>query len=528
MNGSASYTDSRVFNRSIAVGGGVQDFVINDRSVGAGATIARSYENLRMDLVGSANAIDGERTFKKDRTLAAGISGGVGYNLFDDRVAVQARGALRGTRDRSSTADATFTGLGSSEDSLVTGGRVEFADSIRFDASYKSYNGDRTFADQGRGALGGQVGGAENVFEETEMRDTRNTTLSLNSNAFKRFGLRLTATRDEQVFDYAIQSTRYSRTVIDGVSGTVSYMLPWKTRSSVTFDHSETLRDLGPQSISSLTDKRKRVAMAISHSFTGTLSMDFNASSQIQQSFYLRYEDNPRDRDQVDSSANLRITSQLFKKMSANITLGYSISDFVNIDSTQSENNRSRELWELRPAFTYAFRDNLIIVQNYGLAIEYTDYDFKPDDNFLDRNITFSNEFQYRPSKAIDFRFEYALHLHDSGSYLPDPVTGERLLEVDAEDRRDRTRIRVDYKATERIKFFAENRYSRREDRTPGSDEVDATTDGAIHVGTSGDYDWGTGRRLKFTVTRVKRFSEFGADAEKNYWDARSEFSYLF
>jgi hypothetical protein len=529
MNGSVTYTDSRIFNRTIAVGGGVQDFVINDRMAAAGANYVKQYDNLRMDWVGSGNLMNGERTFKTDRTLAGGISGGMGYNLFGDRVAVQGRAALRGSDDQSRTTEGReFTGLGSTEDSLAAVVRVEFADSIRFDASHRVYNGDRTFADQGRGSLGGQTGGAENVFEETEERDTRNTTIALSSYVFDRFGLKLAATRDEQIFDYAIQTTRFSRTVVDGVTGTISYMLPWQTSSTVTFENSTSLRDLGPQSISSLTDKRKKVALVLSRRFTKTLSMDFNGSSGIQQSFYASYAENPRDRDQLDSNLNLRISSQPFKKVSATVTLGYLNSSFINIDSTQSENNRTRELWELRPAFTYVVTDKFTIVQNYGLAIEYTDYDFKPNDNFLDRNITFSNEFQFRPTRAIDFRFEYALHLHDSGSYLPDPVTGERLLEVDTEDRRDRTNIRVDYRVTEHVRFFAENRYSRREDRTPGTDEVDLNTDGSLHVGTSADYDWGAGRKLKFSVIRVKRFSEFGAEAEKNYWDAHSEFAYPF
>jgi hypothetical protein len=43
-----------------------------------------------------------------------------------------------------------------------------------------------------------------------------------------------------------------------------------------------------------------------------------------------------------------------------------------------------------------------------------------------------------------------------------------------------------------------------------------------------GDYDWKKGRKLSFQVARVKRFSAFGADAEKNYWDARSEFNWPF
>jgi hypothetical protein len=524
--GSASYSDTRVFNRSIAVGGGVQDFIINDQVVAMGGTYQKSYENLRMDWAGSGNAVNGERTFKTDDALAAGVNGGLGYNVLDGRIVVQGRGALRGSRESSSTVDSTFTGLGSSEDSLMTAVRVQFADSIKFDATYRAYNGERTFADQGRGSLGGQTGGAENIFEETETRDSRITTLTLNANPFKRFGLKLSAYHDEQAFDYQLENTRDNLTNVDAMSGTVSYTTPWQTVATVTFENSSTDRELF--SISSVVDKRRRAAVALSHRFTQTLQADFNASSQIQQSFYKRYDENPRDRDQVDTNLNLRISSSPFKRVSANVTLAYSISDFINIDASQSENNRTRELYEMRPGFTWVLSEMFTISQTYGIAIEYTDYTYNPNQNFLDRNLTFSNEFQFRPTKRIDLRWEYALHLHDSGSYLPDEVTGERLLDVDSEDRRDRMRIRMDFKATNNIKIYAENVYSQREDRTPGSDDVSVNTDGSVMVGTNTEYDWGNGRKLKFLVGRVKRFSEFGAEAEKNYWDARSEFSYPF
>jgi hypothetical protein len=515
-NGSTTYSDSRVFNRSVALGGGVQDFIIR-----------RTFMGFRSDMMGSAGAIRSERTFKRDRNIQAGVNGGVAYDV-GRRFTWQGRGALRGTNGDSTADTTTFTGLGSSEDSLVTGIRFQVADSIRFNANYKRYSGDRDFTDQARGSLGAQTSGSENVFKEHESRNTRNTTVSMSSRLFSRFMIDLSASHDDQVFDYAVQTTRFSRTVGDDLSGKINYTLPWKTVSIVSFDNTTTLRDLGPQSISSLTDKTKKVGLSLAHQFSKTLSLSMTASTQLQQSFYLKYAANPRDRDQMDTNVDVRLTSQPFKKIAATVGVGYSVSDFINIDASQSRDNRSRELWELRPGFTYTISPRFTIVQSYGLTIEYTDYDFQADQNFLDRNITFTNAFQYHPSKNIDLVFEYGFYLHDTGSYLPDPVTGERLLDVSSKDRRDRTRIRVDYRATKHITFFGENQYSNRQDLSPDNELLSESKDGQILVGSSGLYDWGSGRTLRFSVARVKRFSPFGAEAEKNYWDARSELAYPF
>jgi hypothetical protein len=112
---------------------------------------------------------------------------------------------------------------------------------------------------------------------------------------------------------------------------------------------------------------------------------------------------------------------------------------------------------------------------------------------------------------------------------------------VEGEDRRDRINLRLDYRVMTRVKqvspteqltrtlaIFAEQRYSRFEDRSLLNDTESDTEDGQMTLGTRGDYDFGTGRKLKFTLARVKRFSQFGSEAEKNYWDMRSEFNYPF
>jgi hypothetical protein len=515
-----------VFSRTISVGGGIQDFIINDKQANFGTTYKRKLYGARTDMVGSAGAIQSQRAFKDDAGLQGGMSGGVAYDL-GDHVTWQGRAALRGTADQSETTEKTFYGLGSNEDSLVTGVRVAATDSIRFDVTYKAYNGDRDFTDQALGSQGAQVGGVQNVFQEGEHRTSRNTTINLQSLLITDCHLNMSVMHDESQYSYDVQKTRFSRTVTDGIRGGMLYTMPWKTSSSVAFENTETLRDLGTESIASLTNKRKRVALNLTHQFSETFGLDFTGYTQIDQTFYVKYAENPRDQDQLDTSVSMRLSSSPFKKITATISGVYTNSKYVSIDSTQSADNRTRELWELRPGFSYRVNDRLTIVQNYALNFEYTDYDYKDSENYLDRNLTFSNVFQYHPTKKVRLDFEYAFLQHDNGSYLPDE-NGQEVLNVRSKDRRDRTRIRVDYTPTKHIAFFGENLYSRSEDITVGTTDSRPTTDGQIKVGSTAGYDWGSGRKLNLTISRVKRFSPFGAEAEKNYWDAHSEFSYPF
>lgn len=527
-NGSATYSDTRVFSRTVQAGGSIQDLIFNDKTATLGSTYHRSLVGFRTDMTGSGGAIQSERTEKNDEGVQTGVNGGAAYSLGDHMV-VQGRAALRRTWDQSTAGPKTYYGLGSNEDSVATKFRVTGNDSLRFEVSHFRYSGDRDYTDLLRGSQGTQQQGEENVFREGEHRNSRNTTLSLSSELFDRMHLNVSAMHDELQYAYDVQDTRFSRTVTDGVIGTVNYTMPWKTITTVRFENNEALRDLGPQSIGSVTDKRKKVELSLDHHFTPTLSFSVRGSTGLQQSFYLKYADNPRDRDQVDSSINAQLSSSPFKKISARVGVVYNNSQFINIDSTQSENNRTRTLWELRPAFTYFVNERLTIIQNYALTFDYSDYDFKSSENYLDRNLTFSNEFQYHPTKKVLLMFRYDLLNHDNGSYLPDAESGQDVLTIRSKDRRDRTDIRVDYALKKEIAVFAENIYTRSEDRVTGSSIVTKSTDGQIEVGTHVNYTWGTGgRMLQITVSRVKRFSEFGSELEKNYWNAQSTFAYPF
>ena len=523
---SLSYSDSRIFNRSAVVGGSFQDFIINDNGFNAGLNYKQEHAGARVDASANGRAMNGERTYKTDETVGGGINGGVAYNILSDRLIVQARGALRESSETSRTALSVFDGLGASEDSVVSVVRVALADSISFRASYAAYNSNRTYADQAQGALGGQLGGVENVFEETETRETRATAMSLNSLLWTDFIIKVDASHEEQVSDYAVQTTRFTETVIDGVRGSVTYVMPWKTRSVVQFDNFETLRNFGPQSVGSFNEVRKRASIGLGHAFKPMFRIDLNASTQLTQSFYIKYDENPRDRDQVDNLVNVLISSAPFTQVTANVTLAYSSTQFINIDKSQSRNNRTRDQYELRPGFSFRLNDRITISQTYSVLIEFTDYDYQANDNFLDRNLLFTNTVVYRPSTDIGFRFEYGLYLHDKGSYLPTGANGEDLLNVDREDRRNRLLLRLDYDVNQRVAVFAENRYSQFVDRTVSTGEERVTTDSQIQVGTTGNYDWGNNRKLKFMLTRVKRYGQTGSSREKDYWDMRSELNF--
>ena len=80
----------------------------------------------------------------------------------------------------------------------------------------------------------------------------------------------------------------------------------------MTLENFKTLRDLGPLSVSSYYDTRKKAAIMMSHRFKTGLTMDLNGNTMLTRSEYLDTVANPRDRDAllVRATVHLRLRNE--------------------------------------------------------------------------------------------------------------------------------------------------------------------------------------------------------------------------
>jgi hypothetical protein len=530
-------SDSRQLSRATLVTGESQDFVLNNKSLTAAANYmsAQGYA-MRWDARGSVNLQNNEFAFKSDKGQGGAINGGVRYLMLDNRVRVRVRGALSDQSEKSSSIYETFDGLGATSDSMQTLVDVQVADSLDVGLEWTNYNYERDFADQSRGSSGTQQVGAENLFRETERREYRRYGVNMTSTPFGGLTINTSANHIEQLSDYINTPSRFSRSVGDELRGDLSYRVRSGLSVALKLENSETLRDLGPQSVSSYTDKRRRVSLSLSKKFTETLNVDVTLAEGIGQQFYVKFAENPRDRDQLESSVKGRISSKLFNKVSTSMFLAVTSTDIVSIHQSNSRDNRTRLRYDFKPDITYTYNDRVKVEQGYGLAIEFTDYDytFIGQDDFIDRNVTFWNRVTHQATKRLRNIFYYSLTLHDRGAYLPEDSLdfnnpdAERFLEVDRKDRTDIVKISFNYKLNEHLTAVGEYEYSRRRDTTVGSSNDRITTTGGIEGGIVGFFKWSAAKTLNFTFKRVERFSPFVSGDQAKYWDANAAFKYAF
>lgn len=527
--GTISQVDSRSLTRVVQPGGVLQNLVSGTKSVSAGvayATIEPS--RFRWDGRLNADVSDSERSFKRDKSSGGSAGGGVVYELVEDRLVVRARGFLREEDTTSESIFERYDGLGVSQDSVGASASVYFGDSVRVDFDYTDFNSDETLADQKRGSAGGQIVGAENLFRERKLTDSRVMSFGLDTWVLSGLNVKVSAQHAENSTQYNVASTLSSRNVSDVLSGSLNYKLFTGTTVGMKLSNGETLKDIANGGTRSYDEKRKSASLSLRHQFSRTFSTEFSASSNLTQSFFVRYDENPRDKDQLDNSITARVVSSPFSKLQTSFGVTVLQSEIVNIDASVSDQNQLRTKYDLQPKLTYTLNDRVNVEQNYGLAIESTEMTYKTDENVLDRNITFSNKVNARLTEKLRGSFYYALHLHDRGSYLPEFEGGERFLRIDRKDRNDKTEINVDYQITDHIRLTATHEYSVKSDRTVATDSERVTKLGGIEGGVVGSFGWGQGRTLKFTLVKANRFSPFSGDKQDDYWIMNASFEYGF
>ena len=526
---SVNHMDNRMFNRVVAVTGGFQDVILNTLTLSASLRHnSINADNFRWDGNIMAARTNAEKTFKTDLSQGGEVAGGFGYSLLNRWLVVRARSYYKNIDVTSLSTSGIYPGLFLKEDSTSADVEIHFSDRQVARFELDEFNAREKFTDQERGSLGGQIAGAENLIEETRIVEARVMNVGFTSHMLSGLDLRVDAQHADHLTDYAVTKTRFSHNISDFLRSEVKYTFFTGTRASVNIDATNMLKDLGPQSVSSHNRRSREVKVGLNHAFNQTFNVNATGSALLIQTFYLRYDDNPRDQDQLEHRVNVQITSRPFRKISASIGSSLIRTEFINIDGTLSSSNRIKSRYDFRPSITYNMNERISITQNYGLSIEFTDHTFVPEDNFLDRNVTFSNDVSARITERLRSTFYYGYHFHDRGSYLSAEEGGERYLNREREDRRDQIKIKFSYQFTDKLAVIGNQDYSRREDRTIGSSNVRVSEDGGIEVGIRGNYNFGANRTLRLTLLKANRFGSFTAEAQKDYWIVDAEIKYAF
>jgi hypothetical protein len=528
MKWNTTYSDSRTFNRIISLSGGLQDFIVNTKNADSKLFYSTVLpQNVKFNARTGVALTSSEKSFKVDKSLKGEIGGGFSYAI-GDRIQFSSQAAYRSASDRSETAFQSFEGLGEESDSLASEVTILLPQDAQMKVNYLRETKTSKYIDLPRGLYFEQKLDDEDLVRETQLTNADRLSFEATTYPMRNVEVKMYAEHAVDLSDFEVTKKRFSKTIGDRVVGDLSYA--YGKNNTVTFkaERSDKLRDLGPQSVSSYEQKEKRTSLSVVHGFTPTFSVTATATASISQLFYVEYDVNPRDRDQLNQSLEFRIRSQPFKKISANVLLAVSGREFVNIDRSLSSDNREEVTYDFRPQFTYKLNDRIEVAQDYGLNIEFTDFVYAENENFLDRNITFVNVVRAKLTAALFTEFRYRLHFHDRGSYLRQSTADERVLRITQEDRKDLIEVRMRYAVNKHLNVVVRQEYGRRKDTIVFSGAESIFPDGQIEGGLEGQYNWGTDNTLNFSLLKVNRFGTFNSRAQNDFWQMKSNIKYAF
>jgi len=204
-----------------------------------------------------------------------------------------------------------------------------------------------------------------------------------------------------------------------GATANYLYASSGSVRFSVTT--SEDISDYGPVSLSSYRERKHLVGVGLNQTIGDSVSVTANGSGSLRQDFYLNRVQNPRDADYLYYHGDVSFRAP-FRKITTNVTMLSERYSTINIDGTFSGDNRIDYKYQVEPVITVRPAPWIAITQDYMVKIEYTEFVFTADKNYLNRTTSVSTEANFAPMGALSFLFRHSYLMRDTGSYLQGDV----------------------------------------------------------------------------------------------------------
>jgi hypothetical protein len=187
---------------------------------------------------------------------------------------------------------------------------------------------------------------------------------------------------------------------------------------------SEDVSDYGPVSVSSYKELKHLIGVGIIQMIGDSASVSANGSGTLRQQFYFNSTQNPRDADYLYYHGDVSFRAP-FKKITTNVRMIAERYETINIDATLSGDNRVEYKYQVEPTITVRPAPWVTVTQDYNIKIEYTEFVFKADQNYLNRTTSVATQANFSLFRSLSFLFRHNYLMRDTGSYLQRDV-GER------------------------------------------------------------------------------------------------------
>ena len=480
----------------------------------------------------NADLSQGTHDFKFDRSVGGGIGGAVAYNV-GDMVNIRAGVGHSYRKESSRVGSYKFAGLPSYADTLKLGGVIGKGESKLLDVNYTKSVGVERKITPPRGNSLEILDQPENAKREEAHKRVESLEMRSSLDPLPFLSLKFDFKHDSNSQKYRVD-TRLTKEVSDNsINVEADYKYSSKGHLVISISNENTDNDFGPVSISSYKEKDKAVTFRLSHSITDSTNVRMSGSTSLKQRFFKKYESNPRDADHLYYSFDMTFHSSPFKNVDADINVTTNRQSTINIDRTLSGDNRIDYLYRVIPKIKLRPASWVTINQEYTIKIEYTDFVFKADKNYLNRTTSLNTNAKFVLLKHTRFSFGHSYLMKDTGSYLPH--NGERLYNRSSEIRQHGIDMRVEYRPAPDFAVKAESNFNLQRNTRFGVVQGKKTavnvTDfnsGGMKVGFERKKKIGSSGAINLDISYVKNFGAFISKERREYWLVDANISFKF
>lgn len=481
----------------------------------------------------SGNANRGLKDFKYVKNLRGEASGSVTYRIRD---VLKLRGGIGAAskRDESRVGTIEFKGLPSNTDTLLVSVDFGGARDKLIEMEYKRMSGIERRIDPPRGnsrEILDDPGKAqrEEIRRKTELVEWRSYLKPLDFFSMK------------FAFDHSRRSQKYKAdprlsklTESSRLSASSSYSYSDRGEMTVDVTNSSEDNDFGPLSTASYEEKTRKVVLNISHEVNDSLSIRMSGTASLKQRLYKKRDANPQDSDILFYKGNLNLRASPFPRIMANVVITVDRFERINIDRTLSADNRVDYLYRVAPQITVKPARWLKISQDYNVKIEFNDFIYTEEKNFLNRTTSLNTNADFIIFRPLKFSFRHRYLMKDSGSYLM--RGGERLYSRSSENLEQSLFLDVYYEPKRDLKFEVEtefrnhtvNRIGIKNDGRRGVVGSTLYESGGLKLGFVRRQNIGSTGKIDLDIAYVKRFGPNVSPEKKEYWKINSGLTFNF
>jgi hypothetical protein len=521
-------------SKSLGLGRFGQDIIFDNEEAGVKLVLTKPILKSaasRLTLAGSARK--GTNDFKFDRALLGSAGGALNY-AFGELLSVRGGGWISGRRETSDIGKARFGPLRSDADTLNAGLSYGTGEKKTLKVAYSVYNGVER-------RVMPPLGNTYEVLNDptkAKQEETRNRLEALDLSSFL------------QPFSFLLLDFKFSHEIVDAkykvdtrlsnnsesnyLDAAASYQYASEGSVKFTVSTRDDVSDYGPVSLSSYREREHIVGVGLSQTIGEPISVSASGSGALKQRFYLKQDQNPRDADYLYYRGDLgfRATTKN-KKVSTDVKMTVDRYETINIDNTLSRDNRVDYKYQVGPTITVNPAAWVSISQDYILKIEYTDFVFTEDKNYLNRTTSLNTRANFKVFSALKLGFMHGFFMRDTGSYL---MRGAGRRYSPTNDTRDNT-LGLDFRYAVGAGFemMIESDFSIQRNQVFGSKEgrkIVASTStvesGSMRTGFTRSKEFGGVGDIELNISYVRYYGPYITPENREYVEANSTITLKF